>query len=217
MPHCGRLCADGGVRVRAIRFTRFLISLLVVSLLMVAVAPLVWELIYPMPYAELIHRYAEQHRLDPYLVAALIRTESRFRADATSPKGARGLMQIMPATGEWIAGATAYVGFTADDLYKPEVNIAFGTWYLQDLLRQFGHNLPVALAAYNAGRTAVQSWIDEGCWDGSVDGVASVPYGETRDYISKVLSRYDVYAAIHGQEATFATSFIRRAWARLSR
>ncbi len=204
-------------RVSAIKFTRFLISLLVVTMLMVVAAPFLWEMIYPMPYADLIHQYSEQHNLDPFLVAAVIKAESRFRSRATSHKDARGLMQILPSTGEWIAASIGLQGFTPEQLYEPEVSIILGTWYLRDLLRQFDGNLPAALAAYNAGRTTVQGWLDEGCWDGQVGGVADVPYGETRDYIVKVLANYDAYTEVYGREATLATSVIRRAWARLQR
>jgi soluble lytic murein transglycosylase len=186
-------------------------------MVMVAAAPFVWEIIYPMPYANLIHQYSEQNDLDPFLVAAVIRTESRFDSRATSRKDARGLMQILPSTGAWIAATIGLGGFTAEQLYDPEVSIMLGTWYMRDLLRQFGGSLPAALAAYNAGPTAVQGWLHEECWNGSADGVADVPYGETRDYITKVLSSYDVYSEVHGREATLATSVIRRAWARLSR
>ena len=186
-------------------------------MVMLAAAPFMWELIYPMPYADLIHQYAGQNDLDPYLVAAVILAESRFNTKATSPKDARGLMQILPSTGEWLAGAVNLEGYTSEQLYEAEVSIMLGTWYLRELQCQFGDNLPAALAAYNAGPTTVQKWLDEGCWDGRSEDVDNVPYGETRNYITRVLTNYEAYLQIHGREATLATSVIRRAWALLSR
>ncbi len=191
--------------------------MLVATFIMTAAAPIVWEIVYPMPYTDLIHQYAEQNGLDPYLVAAVIRAESKFNKTATSRRDARGLMQILPSTGAWIATTIGLQDFTADMLYEPKVSIMLGTWYLQALLSQFDDNLPAALAAYNAGRTVVQNWLDEGCWDGSVDSIETIPYGETRDYVTRVLRGHDIYSALYGPDATLATAAIRRAWARLSR
>lgn len=186
-------------------------------MVMVVGAPFIWELVYPMPYVDLINKYAADNDIDPFLVAAVIRAESKFKSSATSPKDARGLMQILPSTGGWIALQLGYEGLSAEDLYDPELNIMFGTWYLRDLLRQFSGNLPAALAAYNGGRGTVQGWLESGCWDGTTSGISAVPYTETRNYVIKVLGNYDAYVEIYTRDATAATVFIRRAWAKFSR
>lgn len=119
------------------------------------------------PYGELIYRAAKKHQLNPSLVAALVRTESAFRATAMSPKGARGLMQLMPATG-------SRFGLRTRDLYEPAKNLEAGSKYLAWLLERFKSDLELALAAYNAGEHAVDRH----------RGVP--PYRETRNYIQRI-------------------------------
>ncbi len=119
------------------------------------------------PYGELIFAAAQRRGLNPDLVAAMVRVESAFRADATSPKGARGLMQLMPATAERF-------GVSVDELADPERNLEAGTRYLRWLLERFGEDPPRVLAAYNAG-------------EGSVDRYGGIPpYRETQNYVRKI-------------------------------
>ena len=139
-------------RVRAFRIAG--IALLSVALLSVGAYFLnIWmeKNTYRLAYAEAILRESEAFGLDPYLVAAVIHCESRGQAEACSPKGARGLMQIMPATGEWISEKLALASFTEDALYEADVNIRFGCWHLSYLLEKYDGEKDLALAAYNAG------------------------------------------------------------------
>ena len=155
--------------------------------------------IYPVYYRDVIERWASAHGLDPWLVAAVVRVESNFRPSATSPRGARGLMQILPDTGRWVAQQMGETRYFDDLLYDPEVNVRLGTWYLADLLRQFKGSEPLALAAYNAGRGAVQRWLAESTWDGSEEGIDAVPYGETRRFVAKVLRMWRIYRWLYAE------------------
>lgn len=161
-----------------------------------AVALLRW--LYPLDHAAAIAGAAERHGLDPLLVAAVIRVESRFRPDATSSVGARGLMQILPETGRWIAARMGLKPFHPDDLFRPEVNIEVGTWYLAHLRAEFGGNLVAALAAYNGGRNNVRAWLDAGRWDGTVSRAASIPFPETRHFVRAVMRDWRIYRWIYG-------------------
>lgn len=123
----------------------------------------------PATMAELIQAFATEHDLDPALIEAVIQVESNFNRKAVSPKGAQGLMQLMPAT-IW--------RLSVGDAYDPHENIGAGVRYLRQLLARFQGDLTLALAAYNAGENAVLRY----------KGVP--PYQETRDYVAKVLSLY---------------------------
>lgn len=177
---------------------RFLVRLLVVAL--VAVALLRWA--YPLHYRDAIAAHAAGAGLDPALVAAVIRVESGFDPQAVSPRGARGLMQVMPATGEWVASQIGVTGFEVADLHDPETNIEIGTWYLADLLRTFDGDLVLALAAYNGGRGNVSRWLEDqtqaAVREGSLDQrLAAIPFAETRRFVRRVLDGYRVYRLLY--------------------
>lgn len=153
--------------------------------------------IYPFYYRDIIVSEAEKHGQDPMLIAALIYVESRFKSSAKSDKGAVGLMQIMPQTGRWVAEQIGMDGFSEEILFDPRVNIVIGTWYLNDLLRQFNNNIYLALAAYNGGRGHVSSWLEKGIWNGSRENVDDIPFPETRYFILKVERTYRRYVQIY--------------------
>ncbi len=152
---------------------------------------------YPMPYREVIREKALANDIDPFLIAAIIKVESNFRPDALSPKGARGLMQLMPDTAAWVSEQLALEFFDTKDLFEPAVNIQIGTWYLAHLLREFDNNLNVALASYNGGRGNVRSWLTRGIWTGNEEDIDSIPFPETRQYLQRVLFRYRQYRWIY--------------------
>ncbi len=143
---------------------------------------------YPLRYEGMITRLSKAQGLDPYLVFGVIRAESRFRPEVVSRAGAIGLMQITPQTGEWIAGKLGASGFTPDDLYQPETNVRFGTWYLRYLLDRFGGDLDSALRAYNAGPGTVDRWA---AGDGEV-------YPETAAYLEAVRYAVRAYRVLYG-------------------
>jgi len=144
------------------------------------------KLLYPMPYSDTIDRRAKERSLDPYLVAALIRTESHFRPHAVSSAGAIGLMQIMPATGAWIAAKIGLENFTTLALYDPGTNIRLGTWYLRYLIDRF-NDMDMALTAYNAGPGNVERWQEEG----------EEAFPETSEYVRRVREGERVYRFLY--------------------
>lgn len=158
-----------------------------------------WLLAYPQGYWQTIVSAARRYGLDPYFVAAIIRQESQFSSAALSPAGARGVMQVMPATGAWIAKMTGMRDFERAKLYDVDMNIGIGTWYLSYLLKRFKNDLYLVSAAYNAGPEAVAAWarINRGAVDPDVF-VEAIPYRETRGYVKKVLRNYAEYRRIYG-------------------
>jgi len=150
---------------------------------------------YKLEYAELIEKYAAQYGIDPYFVAAVIHTESGFDPEAISSAGAMGLMQIMPETGEWIAGKLGVEDFTADDLLNPETNIEMGCWYLQFLQERFD-TLPVIMAAYNAGHNKVKEWLQDPQYSDGTN-LTNIPYEETDNYVKKVTKAYEKYKELY--------------------
>jgi len=173
-----------------------LVFVAIVVVLLAVLGPPLWRVVYPWPYREVVERYAKANGLDPYLVAAVIRVESSFRSSAVSPKGARGLMQIMPATGAWVALEMSLPNFHPDQLFDVELNIRMGTWYLRHLSLQFEHEL-VALAAYNGGRGNVKNWLAQGVWSGQEKDVERIPFPETRNYVWRVLRTQAIYRELY--------------------
>ncbi len=140
------------------------------------------RVLYPYGWLDLVSAQAAATRLDPALVCAVIRAESRFRPGAESPRGARGLMQLMPETAAWIA---ARDGLLAGDLFDPETNLRLGTHYLRYLLDRY-ESVEQALAAYNAGPSRVDQWI-----------AASAPgYAETEAFVRRVRRSVGVYRIV---------------------
>ena len=131
---------------------------------------------YPLKYETIIRGHARNYRLDPALLAAVIYQESKFRANVESRSGAIGLMQLLPETAKGIALHTGGTRFRVSDLYDPEINVRYGTWYLRHLLDKYA-NERIALAAYNAGQRNVDRWRAQG---------RGIAFGETRHYVSRV-------------------------------
>lgn len=145
---------------------------------------------YPLEHQESIKRYSDEYTLDPYLVSAVIFTESRFRSTAVSPKGAVGLMQIMPDTGEWIAGKIGIVDYAPQMLTDTDVNIHMGCWYLRYLYDRFSGDMDKVLAAYNAGPRNVSEWAGDG-------ELTHIPFAETQNYLEKVNRNHYIYMGLY--------------------
>lgn len=155
--------------------------------------------LYPFPHQTLVYQYAEKNNLDPFLVAAIIRTESKFLPRARSPRGAFGLMQMMPETAQWVARESGEPEFRLENLAEPEVSIRMGTWYLANLYREFKGNPILMLAAYNGGRGNVKEWVARYGWDGSFSDAGQIPFKETREYVARVLHSQKRYADLYGR------------------
>lgn len=149
---------------------------------------------YPVKYIGEIKSASEKYNLDPYLVMAVIHRESGFRADVASNKGAVGLMQIMPSTGEWIAGKLK-IEYNEAALKEPEYNIELGCWYLSYLSDTFDGNTENILCGYNAGPNKTKSWLKEYSQDGKT--LDNIPYPETEKYVSKVKTSIEKYKQIY--------------------
>lgn len=151
-----------------------------------------WKLAYPLAYFPVVHRWASSHGVDPLLVLAVMREESRFRPDAVSSAGAVGLMQVLPATARDV---DPEIG--ASRLTHPETNVRLGTAYLARQLREFRGDVVMALVAYNAGPGAARRFRDQPTTD--IDEfVEGIPYAETRDYVKRVLESYGIYRWLYG-------------------
>ncbi|SMC74567.1 lytic transglycosylase domain-containing protein [Sporomusa malonica] len=154
---------------------------------------------YPFLYQEAVYTYALEYDLNPFLIAGVIRTESKFFAEARSPKGAIGLMQIMPETGRWIAEQREQKNFMIADLNDPDLNIRFGTWYLASLKKEFAGNEVLYLAAYNGGRGNVKQWMQRYEWSKDFDDIEQIPFKETREYVERVLNSKKRYQELYGR------------------
>lgn len=185
--------------IKLAKMVRFFPILIITAILTVGLlrSPQAGRLLYPFPHREVIERYANKYGVDPLLVVAVIRVESRFEQNAVSRKGALGLMQLMPATAHWIASQLGVTGLTEEMILKPEINIRFGIWYLANLASEFNHNQELILAAYNAGRGRVASWLAEGVWSGRYEDLADIPFTETRNYVFRVSRAYSRYQELY--------------------
>lgn len=182
--------------------------LLLISLVCLLVAFLLCQLYarsaYPIFFCEEVFDCAAQHGLSPYLVLAVVKAESGFDPTATSPRGARGLMQVMPDTGRWAAAMMGLEPFSTDALYDPFTNLRVGCWYLARLLTRYGGELTLALAAYNSGPTRVDAWREAflragGDRGGVVAGdmLQAIPYGETRRFVARVRRDFARYRTLY--------------------
>ncbi|HEX5911387.1 MAG TPA: lytic transglycosylase domain-containing protein [Thermoleophilaceae bacterium] len=150
------------------------------------------EVTLPLKHEDIIRQQAADKDLDPALIAAVIFEESRFR-DQTSHAGARGLMQITPQTAAFIARDSGGTAFVQGDLATPQVNISYGAYYMRYLLRRYDGDVTLAVAAYNAGETNVNKWVDRAGGRDSFDAEDDVPFKETRDYVRDVKQKRQEY------------------------
>jgi soluble lytic murein transglycosylase len=145
------------------------------------------EIALPLRHEDIIRQQAADKQLDPALIAGVIYTESRFR-DQTSHAGAKGLMQLLPSTADDIARKSGGTAFVQGDLADPQVNISYGSFYLRYLLKRYGGNVVLAVAAYNAGEGRVDEWVFAARHRGEdFDHARHIPFPETRHYVQQVL------------------------------
>jgi soluble lytic murein transglycosylase len=160
------------------------------------------RILYPFPYRTLITEEARDRGLDPFIAAALIRQESMFERFITSPAGARGLMQIMPATGRRLAEAAGMVRWSPELLYHPEVNVHLGIRYVAQHMGTYEGSLPSVFSAYNAGPHRVEWWSEFPEYGDEEAFTERIPYRETRDYVKILTRNRHLYRGLYGGDTS---------------
>jgi soluble lytic murein transglycosylase len=146
---------------------------------------------YPLEYEHIVRGHARNYDLDPALLAAVIYAESRFDPDVESSAGAVGLMQLLPDTAKGIALRTGGARFVVADLRNPEINVRYGSWYLDHLRTRYDGDVRLALAAYHAGQGNVDEWLAAGL---------GIVFPETQEYVDEVERVRRVYAKAYRDE-----------------
>jgi len=159
--------------------------------------PEVWRIMFPLRYENELRAAADEESLDAALLAALILQESTFDPAALSRAGARGLMQVMPATGRRLARATGR-RYRRAALTDPHVSLDFGTHYLKQMSDHYGGATEKVLAAYNAGPERVDAWTAERGERGAEEFIETIPFTETRSYVMIILANREHYRRIYG-------------------
>jgi soluble lytic murein transglycosylase len=153
----------------------------------------------PLQHQDIIRQQAHEKHLDPALIAAVIYAETKFDP-RPSAAGAQGLMQILPQTAEFLAHRSGASTFTTADLATPQVNIAYGSYYLRYLLDEYGGNTMLAVAAYNGGEANVSRWLADAHAQGRRLTIDTIPFPETRAYVARVLQAQRDYRQTYASE-----------------
>lgn len=186
------------------KFLKKILCLLIILLVIAAgFRYVVKEKFFPYKYAEYVEQYGKEYNLDPFFILAVIKTESKFDDNAHSHKNAVGLMQITVETGEWAANEMGYTTFSKQDLYDEKYNIRMGCWYLKYLSDMFDGNRDLIVAAYNAGPTNVQKWLNDKQYSKDGKTLNYIPFGETKKYVDKVNTYYNVYEYLYGEDQKY--------------
>lgn len=152
---------------------------------------------YPMTYAPEIRAAAAEFSLDPAYVASVVLAESSFDAEAVSSAGAIGLMQIMPDTGEWIAGKLEDEPFDVQRLYQPEVNLRYGCWYLRFLLDRYDEDMYTASTAYHQGQGRVDQWLEDPQYSQDGRTLTAISSAVTDTYVNRIMESYANYQELY--------------------
>jgi soluble lytic murein transglycosylase len=153
----------------------------------------------PLSDTRVIREQAAAKHLDPALIAGVIYAETKFDP-RTSSAGALGLMQILPATAQYIAHLSGGFRFTTSDLATPKINVAYGSWYLRYLLDHYEGDEMLAIAAYNGGLANVDAWVARAHEEGRTLSVADIPFPETRAYVRRVIRAQSQYRATYPRQ-----------------
>ena len=171
------------------KFTVSLIVLILLIMILLISSNWFWDSLSPIVYKDLLYKYAGRYKIDPLLIAAIIKNESTFNPLATSRAGALGLMQIMPSTAEELAHELKIDYVNTDELYKPEINIHFGFYYITKLQKRYNGNIVFTLAAYNAGTKKADEWMSRFKGE-EEESIKYITFPETKQFALKVLSTY---------------------------
>jgi len=184
---------------RKFKYTGLITAVLLIYIAMLCI-PGILKLLYPLEHKEAIIKYGQLHNIDPPLLAALIKTESNFEPYAESRKGAKGLMQITPSTGEWIAATTGVKDYNESMLYDPETNIKLGSWYIEHLSEYYSGSFDLVFAAYNGGSGNVDKWLKDRNYSLNGRTLDTIPFLETENFVKRVKKNYSIYKRIYNWE-----------------
>lgn len=154
------------------------------------------KFLYPRKYSEYVKVYAKEFNLDENLVYSVIKAESKFRPNAQSYRGAKGLMQISDITRDW---AAEELNIDEIDIFDPETNIRVGCWYLNKLYKEFG-SIDLVIAAYNGGSGNVRKWLGNNEYSKDGEILHNIPFEETSNYVMKVSKNYKKYNEIYNKK-----------------
>lgn len=153
---------------------------------------------YPVEYEDIIRACARENDIPPAYAAAVILAESSYRPTVVSSANARGLMQLLPSTGEWIAGKYDE-DFVEEDLFDPETNIRYGCWYLGFLMDRYDGDMRCASSAYHAGQGNVDKWLKKPEYSTDGKHLDKIPYESTENYVNRILKYYEKYEEIYSE------------------
>ncbi|MEG4249999.1 transglycosylase SLT domain-containing protein [Microcoleus sp. Pol10D4] len=159
--------------------------------------PIYWQALYPFPYLETIVKWSKERTINPVLVTALIRQESRFMPSIKSSVGATGLMQVMPETAAWVAQQISLKKYSLENV---DDNVKLGTWYLDHTHDEYKNNSMLAVASYNAGPNAVSDWLKRFSFSDPDAFAEKIPFPETKGYVKSVFENYWNYLRIYNPE-----------------
>lgn len=173
---------------------KFLLFTLLLIILFVGAVYLIKYLLYPLAYFDIVKVEATKNNIDPYLIMAVIKTESNFNKKAVSNKNAKGLMQIMDSTAQELKNNISD-DLDMSDIYNIDVNIALGSKYLSSLINKYNGNYYLAICAYNAGMGNVNKWLEQGIISSDLNEYkdVNIPFPQTKDYLYKVIKSYKMY------------------------
>lgn len=178
---------------------KILIAALIISVLIFGARIIMKKFFYPLTHFETVKEAANDNNIDPYLVLAIIKTESGFNESATSSKEAKGLMQILDSTASDVNDKINLVDDINDNIYDVDVNIKLGCEYFSSLIKKYNGNYYLAICAYNAGMGNVDKWLENGVIDENLSEYknVSLPYEETSKYLARVISAYKMYRLLY--------------------
>ena len=183
---------------RPARLIALVLVLILIALICVYVLnPYLMRRKYMVRHADIIAKHTEAYDVDPYLTLAMIYCESTFNADALSHAGARGLMQIMPDTGAWLAPKINLTAYDASMLYDPDINVQMGCWYVSYLINRFNGETKNAVAAFHSGQGTVDKWLADPAISSDGKTLANIPQGETSKYVTRVFNVYEIYKKLY--------------------
>ena len=178
------------------------IIILLISLFLGLAMDTVWDIAekktHPTDFSSYVKTYASEYNIPEYIIFAVIETESGFDKDAESSVGARGLMQMMPSTFEWLTGPEHLdERLPSSKLYDPEISIKYGTYYLNYLYKKFDYNWDNTFAAYNAGEGNVAEWLENDKYSDGKGNLVNIPFKETAHYVKKVNDNIEIYKKLY--------------------